>query len=40
VYAVHNYQTGLSIMLAFAVVGWWGAWSIRETHCRYVNLAH
>ena len=40
VYSAHNYQTGLSIMLAFAVVGLWGAWGIRETHCRYVNLAH
>jgi len=40
VYAAHNYQTGLSIMLAFAVLGLWGAWGIRETHCRYVNLAH
>ena len=40
VYSAHNYQTGLSLMLAFAVVGLWGAWGIRETHCRYVNLAH
>lgn len=38
VYAAHNYQAGLSIMLGFAVVGLWGAWSIRETHCHYVKL--
>ena len=40
VYAAHNYQAGLGIMLGFAVVGLWGAWGIRETHCRYVKLPH
>lgn len=38
VYAAHNYQVGLGIMLAFACVGWLGATRIRETYCRNVVL--
>ena len=36
VYAPHNYQIGLLIMLIFAFTGWLGAWRIRETYCRNV----
>jgi sugar phosphate permease len=32
-----NYQTGISIMLGFAVMGWVAVLFIRETHCRYVH---
>ena len=38
VYSEHNYQTGLGIMLAFAIVGLLGAMTIRETNCRYIDL--
>jgi sugar phosphate permease len=38
VYSEQNYQTGLGIMLGFAVVGLFGAMFIRETNCRYINL--
>lgn len=37
VYSAHNYQLGLGIMLAFALVGLIGALFIRETNCRYVT---
>ena len=37
IYSQHNYQVGLGIMLAFAVVGLAGALRIRETRCRYVT---
>lgn len=37
VYSEQNYQIGLGIMLAFAVVGLLGALAIRETHCRYTT---
>lgn len=39
VYSEHNYQVGLGIMLAFAVVGLLGALAIRETHCRYTTVS-
>ena len=39
VYSEHNYQVGLGIMLAFAVVGLLGALAIRETHCRYSTVS-
>jgi hypothetical protein len=39
VYSEQNYQTGLGIMLGFAVVGLFGAIFIRETNCRYINLS-
>lgn len=39
VYSEHNYQVGLGIMLAFAVVGLLGALTIRETHCRYTTVS-
>lgn len=32
-----NYQTGIGIMLGFAVMGWVAVLFIRETHCRYVH---
>jgi sugar phosphate permease len=38
VYSEQNYQTGLGIMLGFAIVGLLGAMTIRETNCRYINL--
>jgi MFS family permease len=38
VYSEQNYQTGLSIMLGFAIVGLLGATFIRETNCRYINI--
>jgi sugar phosphate permease len=38
VYSEHNYQYGLGIMLAFAVIGLIGALSIGETHCRYITI--
>jgi sugar phosphate permease len=37
VYSEHNYQAGLGIMLAFAIVGLLGAMTIRETNCRYIT---
>lgn len=37
VYSEQNYQIGLGIMLAFAVVGLLGALAIRETNCRYTT---
>lgn len=40
IYSAHNYQTGLALMLAFAVVGVVGALGVRETYCRYVNVKH
>jgi sugar phosphate permease len=39
VYSEQNYQTGLGIMLAFAVVGLLGALTIHETNCRYITVA-
>ncbi len=39
VYSEQNYQTGLGIMLGFAVVGLLGALTIRETNCRYIMVA-
>ena len=39
VYSEHNYQVGLGIMLAFAVVGLVGALTIRETYCQYIVAA-
>lgn len=38
VYSEHNYQTGLGIMFAFAVVGLIGALTIRETNCHYITV--
>ena len=37
VYSEQNYQLGLGIMFAFAVVGLIGALFIRETNCRYLT---
>jgi sugar phosphate permease len=39
VYSEQNYQTGLGIMLGFAIVGLFGAMTIRETNCRYITVA-
>ncbi len=39
VYSEQNYQTGLGIMFAFAVVGLVGALKIHETNCRYILVA-
>jgi len=39
VYSEQNYQTGLGIMFAFAIVGLLGAMTIRETNCRYITIA-
>jgi sugar phosphate permease len=39
VYSEQNYQTGLGIMLAFAIVGLLGALTIRETNCRYITIS-
>lgn len=39
VYSEQNYQIGLGIMLAFAVVGLLGALAIHETHCRYTTVS-
>jgi hypothetical protein len=39
VYSEQNYQTGLGIMLAFAIVGMLGAMTVRETNCYYFTLA-
>ena len=39
VYSEQNYQMGLGIMFAFAVVGLLGALKIHETNCRYILLA-
>jgi sugar phosphate permease len=38
VYSEQNYQIGLGIMFAFAVVGLIGAMTIRETNCRYITV--
>ena len=38
VYSEQNYQLGLGIMFAFAVVGLIGAMFIHETNCRYITL--
>jgi sugar phosphate permease len=38
VYSEQNYQTGLGIMMVFAVVGLLGAMTIRETNCHYINI--
>ena len=38
VYSEHNYQIGLGIMFAFAVVGLIGAMTIRETNCHYIKI--
>ncbi len=38
VYSAANYQTGLGIMLGFAVVGLLGALTIRETNCKYIVI--
>lgn len=38
VYSEQNYQTGLGIMLAFAVAGLLGSLTIRETNCRYITI--
>ncbi len=40
VYSEQNYQTGLGIMFAFAVVGLLGALKIHETNCRYILVAN
>jgi sugar phosphate permease len=34
VYPVAGYQVALGIMAVSAIVGWFGAWMLRETHCR------
>jgi sugar phosphate permease len=39
VYSERNYQTGLGIMLGFAIVGLIGAMFIRETNCRYITIS-
>ena len=39
VYSEQNYQLGLGIMLAFAIVGLFGAMFIRETNCRYITIS-
>ena len=38
VYSEQNYQLGLGIMFAFAVMGLIGAMFIRETNCRYITI--
>ncbi len=38
VYSAANYQTGLGIMLGFAVAGLLGALTIRETNCKYIVI--
>lgn len=38
VYSEQNYQVGLGIMFAFAIVGLLGAMTIRETNCRYITI--
>jgi hypothetical protein len=38
VYSEQNYQMGLGIMFAFAVVGLLGALKIHETNCRYITV--
>lgn len=38
VYSERNFQIGLGIMLAFAIVGLIGALFIRETNCRYITI--
>ena len=38
VYSEQNYQVGLGIMFAFAIVGLLGAMTIRETNCRYISI--
>lgn len=38
VYSEHNYQNGLSVMLAFAIAGLVGALTIRETYCQHVTI--
>jgi sugar phosphate permease len=38
VYSEQNYQTGLGIMLGFAIVGLLGAMTIRETNCSYIAI--
>ncbi|MFQ5658435.1 MAG: nitrate/nitrite transporter, partial [Candidatus Methylomirabilales bacterium] len=38
-YSLENYQVALGIMLAFSVIGLFGAFRIRETYCRYVSTA-
>lgn len=38
VYSEANYQVGLGIMLAFAVVGLLGALAIHETNCGYITV--
>ena len=38
VYSEQNYQSGLGIMLGFAIVGLLGALFIRETHCQYLTI--
>lgn len=38
VYSEQNYQAGLGIMLAFAIIGLFGALFIRETNCRYITI--
>ncbi len=39
VYSEQNYQIGLGIMFAFALVGLIGALTIRETNCHYITVA-
>ena len=39
VYSEANYQVGLGIMLAFAVVGLLGALAIHETNCNYITVS-
>ena len=38
VYSEQNYQIGLGIMFAFALVGLIGALTIRETNCHYITV--
>jgi hypothetical protein len=39
VYPDRNFQSGLGIMLGYAIVGLPGALFIRETNCRYTTLS-
>ncbi len=39
VYSEQNYQTGLGVMLGYAIVGLPGALFTRETNCCYITIS-
>ena len=40
IYTPEDFQLGIAVMVAFALLGLIGAWLVKETYCRNINVAH